>query len=364
MKKELTMHQAIIIICLCSVTLKITILPAYMSTFCGGNFWIVTLMIFISETISLALIVDMAKRCPDKTFFEILESGFGKWIKTAIGIIFLVFFIFKMILVIYETEIFIKSSIYENFNEWLFFLAFLLFVVYVASKSFSTLGRVSELMMYLVIGGAVISLMLSVIEVNFSDILPITDISLKSMLDCGGKASFWFGDYLIFLMMTGNIKYEDKPVSKFVKGYMFVGVFVVALYIIFNCLFKNVTTIHQTAISDVSHYMPRFNDFRLDWVGDIMWIFCQMFSACIWVCVTRLAVLKTVKIKNKNLFILFIFMILVLFIIDVFHIAVYDYINFIATYFWWIPILVTQTPLLMFLGLKKRRKEKNEPDAI
>ena len=76
MKKQLTINQVSALICLCSVAMKISILPGYMSTTAKNDFWIVTIGMFIMEILSLLMIWSIAKKNPDKTFFELISVDF------------------------------------------------------------------------------------------------------------------------------------------------------------------------------------------------------------------------------------------------------------------------------------------------
>lgn len=364
MKKELTSNQVASLICLCSISIKISMLPGYMSSIAGGDFWLVTIGMFLAELISFFIILEVAKKIPNKTFFQIVGENFNLPIRKIVEVIFLIFFIFKTVLSIYETNIFIKTTIYETFNEWIFLLTFMVFLIYMSSKDHKILGRASELVIYIAISGAVISLMLSVLEIDLSNVLPLFSNGVKPLLDCAGKTSFWFNDYLIFLMLMGNIKFEKNSIKRIVVSYSLTAMFITLFFITFYCLFKNTTTIHNTAISYVSHYIPRFNGFRLDWLSDILWIFVQVFTTGIWFYFTKVSFCNLFKVKPKNNMMPIAFALILIFIIDILQIPSNKYVMFLGNYCWWIMLIMSQLPLLMFICFKFGKRRKYYENAL
>ena len=369
--KKITANQTLTLICLCSISVKIASLPGYMSTIAKGDFWLVALGIFISEIISLWIILDISSKVRDKTFFDLIKENISSKLSKLIEILFSIFFIVKTLICIYETEIFIKNTIYEDFNEWIFLFVFLLFLIYVSKKNYMVLGRVGELIIWVAIAGGVISLMLSVLEIDISNILPIIlKNDITTLLNCAGKSSFWFGDYLIFFILMGNIKFDEdtsKNIKRILIGYSVMALFIILLFIVFECLFKNVTTIYETAISGVSHYIPRFNDFRIDWLSDIMWVIVQIYSSAVWFFLSKITLNNLFNINNsknniKDIYIPIIFSISIIIVFNIVKVPLNIFENFIGNNFWWVTLILSQMPLLTFICYKiyKRRNMKNE----
>ena len=275
----------------------------------------------------------------------------------------LIFILLKAILSIYQTKIFIRNTIYEEFNEWFFILTFVVFLIFMANKNYTTLGRVSEIIIYTLVVSAIISLMLSVLEIDLSNILPMFSNGIFPILDSFGKSSMWFGDYLLLLLFMGNIKFEKQSIKRFYWYYVGMIIFTIIFFITFNCLYKNTTSIHQTAISDVSHYIPRFNDFRLDWISDILWIFIQIFTCGIWFMVSKDLFCKTFNIKKYNEYVPIFFSLVIILIVNIFHIPINNYVNFLGDYCFWITSILSQIPFVLFVFQKINKRRKKYENA-
>lgn len=364
MKKQLTANQVSNMVLLCSIGLKIAILPGYMSSIANKDFWLVTIVMTIFELLSYIAILEVAKKIPNKTFFQVLEDNFNFPVRKIVEALFFIFFILKTILNIYECENFIKETIYEDFNEWIFLPVFLLFIIYVANKDFNVLGRSSELVVYLAYAAMIISLMLSIIDIDISNILPIMPNGILPLFKCSAKSSFWFGDYLIFLLLMGNIKYEKGSSRKIIGGYVITISFIVLYFITFNCLFNNTTPIRNTAISDVSHYIPHLNDFRLDWLSDILWVFVELFTSAIWFFMAKITFCNLFGIDNKNKIVSFSFAGVIIFLLNVLQLPVNKYVTFLGTYCVWITGVMSLTPLFIIYCYKIGKRRKYYENAL
>ncbi|MBQ7308097.1 MAG: GerAB/ArcD/ProY family transporter [Clostridia bacterium] len=363
MKKQLTINQASTLIFLCSIAMKISILPGYMSTTAKEDFWLVTLLMFITEILTLLIIWNIAKRNPEKTFFELIGENFNIPIKKIVEIMLLIFILLKTLLSIYQTKIFIRNTIYEEFNEWIFLLTFVVFLIFVANNSYTSLGRTSEIVVYSAFVAIIISLMLSVLEIDISNILPLFPNGIFPLVDSFGKSSMWFGDYLLLLVFMGNIKFEKQSIKRFYVYYGIMILFVIIFFITFNCLYKNTTSIHQTAISDVSHFIPRFNDFRLDWISDILWIFVQVFTCGIWFSVSKNLFCHTFNIKKYDYLVPIGFSIIVILVMNLLQIQINNYVNFLGTYCFWITSILSQLPFILFIVKKINKRRKKYENA-
>ena len=358
MEKQLTSNQISRIVIITSLGLKISVLPAFMASVAGNDFWITAAGVFIMEIFTFLFVLKIAEKVPGKTFFKIIEENLGKWVMKIIQIIFVLFFLFKTVLSIYESGLFVKYAIYEDFNEIIFLFIFSLFLLFFVRSNLRTIGRAAEIMIFIAVSASIISLMVSVLEIDPTEILPVMTKGVKPLISCAGKSSFWFGDYLIFLLMMGNVKFEKNSVRRTVVSYVMMSVILVLFFITFACLFKNTMNVHMTAVSDVSHYIPRFSDFRMDWVSDILWIFVCFFSSGVWFFCFKWSFDELFDIKSNSLIVPVVFCICVIVFIYFLKIPVTRYVEFLSDYGWVIAAIMSQLPVMFFVCFKigKRRK--------
>ena len=360
MNKTITANQTLCMILLSSLSMKISILPAIMSTCVGSDIWLILIGISVIEFVSFFCIIKVAEKNPDKTFFQILGQT-NKTLMKFIEILFISFFIFKTILSVYETKIFIKTTIYEEFNDWIFIVTFLGYLFYISTKDSNILGRMGEIVIYSALIGCFISLMLSILEIDITAILPIFKNELSSYVYCIKNRSFWFGDYLIFLFLMGSIKFEDSSTKRIMISYILMSIFLILFFLTFVCLFENTTSIHLVAISDVGHYFPRFNDFRLDWVSDIAWIIVDLYATGVYFYISKVLICDFIKVKNKNILVPIVLCFLIFTILNVFQIPLNKYINFIDDYLFWLPIIIFQLPIIIIIcNIILRRRKRYE----
>ena len=358
MEKQLSSNQISRIICIASLGLKISVLPAFMSSIAQNDFWITAIVVFVMEIFTFLFILKKTEKFPGKTFFDIIQENLGKVISKIVMVIFVLFFLFKAVLSVYVSGLFIKYTVYEDFNEFIFLFIFLLYLIYFVRSDLRVIGRASELIIYVAVVASIISLMLSVVEIDINNIFPVLTNGLSPVLECMSKSSFWFGDYLIFLFMMGNFSFEKNSVRKVIISYIMMAVILVIFFITFHCLFKNTSAVHMTAVSDVSHYIPRFSDFRLDWVSDILWIFVCFFASGIWLFCFKWSFDKLFNIKKYTLTTPIVFCICMFILVYFLKIPVTRYVEFLSKYGWYIAVITSQLPI-MFLVCFKIGKRKN-----
>lgn len=368
MKKELSVNQVIVILCLSLISLKVIILPSLLAEVSQQDLWITASVIFLTEIVTLYFLIQMGKKYPDKTFFEIIQSAFGKPISIVCAIVVLIYYFFKTLLAIYDTQTFINVTLYHSEDWLIFIIPLVLLMVYVASKSFMTIGRVAEIMVYIVFFGGIVSFLISLFEVDFTNIMPVLSQGINPIFNGVMKCNFWFGDYFIFILMMGRIKNDKKMTLRIVLWYAITCIFLVLFLICFYCLFERASTLHKIAVSDLGHFVPQFNQFRLDWIADIVWGTSEIFQ-----CTIGMFLIKTcfnvifptknnAKYIDKSSVFLVILGGLFIYLAKISSISMNSLINFIQTYCGILTGIMNILPTLLFIAiliLKKKNKKKN-----
>lgn len=370
MKKELTVSQAIIMVSLSVLSLKFILLPSLLATTAKQDLWITALVIFVSELVTYYFLLQMWQKNPDKTFFQVIEEGMGKAVKNICAIIAMVYYMGKTLLAVFETQSFVDNALYQNYNWLSYIIPLALFMVYMASKDFKIFGRMVQALLFVFILGCVTSIVLPIFEVDFSNILPILSNGISPIYKCVLKYNFWFGEFLVFIMMMGRIKLEKHMTSKFLISYAVTGIFVIIFLITYYSLFKTTAGLHRIAISDMGHFLPQYNHFRVDWISDVIWTTAEIFQSAVGLYLIKLTFTEIFPDKSprtlfraSNIFIIAVSIVLII-VSNLKVLSLNSLIRFIETYFGYLSLAMNLLPTLLFIALQiiklKKKYEKNK----
>ena len=126
---ELTNRQTGIILSIAIISLKFLSFPAIMSRYTGNNVYIAVTISVVIDIFFLVVVISAMKKCPNQTFFQIVESGVGKVLARVITFLLFVYFLFKTVVSIKATHSFFLDLLFEDFS-WYFFIIPLLLLFY------------------------------------------------------------------------------------------------------------------------------------------------------------------------------------------------------------------------------------------
>ncbi|AEM74192.1 GerAB/ArcD/ProY family transporter [Caldicellulosiruptor acetigenus] len=202
------------------IGIGIMFMPASVAKAVEQSGWLVVLVGGILSFLVFLLILKVISLNPDVTIVELLNEAFGK----AIGVIFsFVYVIYFTIFSAFETRL-----IAETAKEFLFTLtpnevliiAFLLTCAYLSRYGIEVIARMCEVLMP---GIVVIIVILSFFvyqRLDFSNLLPILNISFIKLIKGIGTTIFSFLGFEAFLFFMPYIRRKDKLIKSALFGFL------------------------------------------------------------------------------------------------------------------------------------------------
>lgn len=250
---------------------KLILLPATLAYFLENSLYLPPLILFLLESLVLLLVLSIAKKT-DKSLFTILTKQIGLIGAKIVFGLYGVFFFLSALLPIFEQSLFLRSAFYDTVPSPLFFIAFFLVCIYLCTKPFKTLGRVSELLVPISSVALLLLLILSCSEASYCRILPI-GLHLEKLPLSTLRVLPRFTDALFPLFLLGQFRYE-KGMTKKVLLSFWVGCLAVILFLLlFYALYGAISPRQSCALSKVGRYFP-----AVDTIGRIDLILVYLVS--------------------------------------------------------------------------------------
>ena len=270
--KLITVRQLIFILIVSMITLKVLYLPSLLSKDIGRDAYLFVLLFLLFDFVVLILFLIIFNKYPNISFFELVERIFGKFIAKIITFIFFVFFFGKCWAVFQSNFNYLNENLYTNLNWLTFSLPILITVLYMSKFGVNAAARLAELFVPIVIAGFLLSFGVGLLKADFSNLLPVLEKGFFSSFPTIFKYSFWFGDYVIFIVFFGNVKQEKKQNLKILIPIL-ISIFLVAIFIaITYSVFSYNAVCHSNAISDMLQTIHSTSDIgSFDWILILIW---------------------------------------------------------------------------------------------
>lgn len=256
---ELTTRQVCLMFFGVVCGFKLIMLPPLLSEIAGNDMWISLMLLFLVDGAYLLLFLFFNKKCNGKTIIEYLTKRIGKLLTRIICMFFVVVWIMKTVIVIYEFYTFLLESLYEDIDLFIFIPLIIVVMIYLGSRRFRTFGRYAELFSLIVVVSIIITIITSFNGVNFENLLPVMFNGCKVVVDSAFKRSLWFGDFSILFLLIGNIKTDKKFDSKLLLTWLSSVVLTMTVSIIFYVLYEKTSSLHFCSLVDIIQFYPQVN---------------------------------------------------------------------------------------------------------
>lgn len=274
-KKLVSTRQLVLILIISMVALKVLFLPSLLSKDIGRDSYFFVLIMCLIDLAVLFLLLFIFYRNPNLSFVEVLNKMFGKVITKIIMFLFLLFFVAKCCGIFQANFSYLNENLYSSLRWYTFAFPILITIFFIASFGVNSLARLIEIFAPIVIAGFIVCLIVGFLRVDFSNLLPFMENNFFGGFSKMFRYSFWFGDYILFIVFFGNVKPEKKQASKIFVG-LFVSILFVALFLAVSySLFNYNSVTHTNAISDTLQLLPSISDIgSFDWIMVLVWDIC------------------------------------------------------------------------------------------
>ena len=209
-------------------------LPSKIARIQGNDGWIPIILIGLLIILSLIIINKLFGLYPDKDFFEIGEEVLGKWIFKGFLIIFSIHFILSSASVARSLAEIIKAFLLVTTPTEVIIATFLIATSYLARSDTHMIGRASYHIYPIIIGLTIILTLISLTNVDLTNMLPVFQSNLKEMpksLEIAFYSYSGFEILLFFIPLAEDREDTLRPALKAIGIVMamYVTVFVLSL---------------------------------------------------------------------------------------------------------------------------------------
>lgn len=217
-------------------------LPSRLARIQGTDGWMV---IILGGVITIPIIVVINKLFelyPDKDFFEIGEEVLGKWIFNIFLIILLIHFIILSGLVTRHLGEIVKAFLLITTPIEVIILSFIATTSYLARSDIHIIGRASYHIYPIIVGSIIIVVLISLFQVDFTNVLPVFQSNLKDLPKSLGITFFSYAGLEVLFLCLPFAEDRTDTLRASLKG---IGIVILVYIVIF------ITTLSQYGLKQL-----------------------------------------------------------------------------------------------------------------
>lgn len=288
MEKTISTNQASLILCIFTIALKLSALPAIMFFYTGNDSYVACAIALAFDFIGTLIIVNIMKKNPDKSFNQIITDSLGKVVTIIIQVLLLLYFLTKCVLVLQELHDYFIATLFEELNPVFYLIVMILLMLFSATKDFRTVGRLIQLIFWPVLIGIVFTLIFPVNDLQIVKLLPIFEQGFRPIFVGLSRTTFAFGDYMILLPMMGHITFHQKTKKHILLFMSSTLSFILNFFIIFIGSFGDFSIAQTLALSELPlHNTTPATIGKLEWLTLTIWTIILLINAIILIIACR-----------------------------------------------------------------------------
>lgn len=367
--KEMSTHQASLMFMVATFSTKLLALPALISQIALNDLCWVFLFNFLIEGIFFIFFIYIMKSNPDLTFKELISKSLGKTFSKILFLLLAIYFILKAIIVAEESYILFDDTIYVAMDKILYAFVLLILISYTSTIRLRSFGRLIEIIFFILLFSIGLSILMSFGDLNLSELLPIMVNGPMPVFKAMYTYCFWFGDFMLFYYLLGNIKMSKHTVSSIISGWAFGCLISLLIAGILYCTFSVTTPIHIEAITEISEYMPKLStETRFNWIVAFIFPYALYYTISLFVRFSHESFLFVFNDTKKKFLISMLILAIVIVILILSNITYQNLKEFLTGWFnyiiiaiqYGVPILL---PISYLIYTKKKKQTKQEEKA-
>lgn len=195
------------------------LLMAFMDNLAGHDFWIVVISGFVFSIPLVLSFIYLAKKFPNLDLTQILEKVYGKILGKIITLLYVLFFILILSFNLNDLASFYTGLVMQDMPRIVFIVVFVILCGYAVKMGIDGIAKVSILTIIFGIFTPVITSLLLIGDMDFSNLMPVLEISGKDYIKTIGIFIVVpFGEIITLLMVTPNVKKKRNLSGYTVKG--------------------------------------------------------------------------------------------------------------------------------------------------
>ena len=228
--------------------------PSILAKSAMGDLLLPALMHCLLQAGALALTLFLLSRL-GKPLVEVIEERLGVW-KWAVYIPYALFFLFFAVLPLLDLEKFVYAVFYDTPPTLFTFLFFFPVAGFICAKGIKTLGRFSDIALFLFLLPFIGLIVFSIEEADISGLLPLFEQPATSLFTAWRNTLPHFSDFVLLLPLISRIKPQKPDSKKILVGYGAGCIFTLLFLTIFYALFSTIAFKQHYAFSKIAQYFP------------------------------------------------------------------------------------------------------------
>lgn len=330
--KSLTVGQMCALIAIGIISNKLLLLPSILYGEAGQDAIFAVAIKFAIAVIIICLLMWVLMKNPDKNLRELISSVIGDVGYRILAILIFILYLFKNFSLFMESELFLGSTMYDEYSKLLFFLPTIFVAGYIAYKGLQTLGRTCEALFGVIFVGLFITFLFSIANLDISNILPLGTRPFGDIINALNTSFTWFGNYFVILFCLGDVKVTKHLFRKVMITSSLAIFLVVMFFVIYYASFEFTAGLHKFAISDITQFSPQIASFtKVDWFTVIIWMITIVLQCAVQVYIMQRVFVEATGIKKTQIFsYVFLAVFSLLYILNPFNNS--KYVDFVCTY--------------------------------
>lgn len=233
------------------------------STDVAQDSWISLLMAWAFAVPIFLIYARIIKLFPEKDLFEIIEILFGQIAGKLIILLITWYALHLCALVLRNFSEFIQVATMPETPQLPIMISMILVVVYMAKSGIVTMGKWSIVALIIIIFIIFLTILLSLNNMDFTNILPVMEHSLKELsTGAFNLFAFPFAETVLFLCLANSIKKSDSPYKVYLLASLLSTVFLLLI------MLRNLFTLGLGLVN--SSYFVSYEAVKLIKVADFL----------------------------------------------------------------------------------------------
>lgn len=218
---QITSKQLVFLIIGAIIGTGVFDLPRTASAVAAQDAWISVLLGGLAPLLALFLIERLGRKFPDLTIVELVQHLFGKVAGAVLAVSFIIYAFFFQSVVLRRFINITALYMLPKTPLWAIGLIMMIAVVYAASKGAKVLGRLNELIFYLVFIDLLI-IMIPLVRADITSILPVGSVGLPAILKGGLVTAFTYSGAEALFVVYPMVGRKDEVLKAGILGVGFV----------------------------------------------------------------------------------------------------------------------------------------------
>ena len=275
---------------------KFLSLPSILAGDVGHDSWLAMCFSFLWDGVALAFIAWAIKlnTKANMDLSAILDKSVSKVVSKIILLIFFVIFTLRTCILLTSCYHMFSITFDVSANWLVYVLPVAMVGLFAIQKGFNALARTSQLLFGLILISVIALLVSPLIEVEFSELLPIGEAGWGKIIETSFTRSFWFSDYLFMLFVMDGVKVKKRVFAPIFTAFAIGAALTVLLNAVFVALFGSYAPDFDMAMSKIGVFSAASTqNGRWDWLTLSIWlisVFIKIitFIFCSYKCLEKL----------------------------------------------------------------------------